>query len=248
MYPRVLSHAVVVLLALTAMLAAIFAMREPFDVLQQKRMFILSSENVHVLCFPADCAEAEVRQITSHEQYLRIGTADSAPGLDNLVERVAAEFGTPDACPIPEVMHDWNGNWDIIYPFSSFMSPYKIALPSDPAYVSPFAPGGTQAFTVEAVNDVVDVWAGTRSLTIKVTHPDVIWTGKSIAFDAHVLKWTLDNSPPDEHMRHHINEGSFDSVDTWSLDLVVHIPDDAPNAVLKVNCMGVRENECGLGR
>ena len=35
-----------------------------------------------------------------------------------------------------------------------------------------------------------------------------------IAFKVHVLKWTLDDSPPDEYARCHIKEASFYGQDT----------------------------------
>jgi hypothetical protein len=57
------------------------------------------------------------------------------------------------------------------------MSPYKIPLPKEPSFVSPFAVG-ERAFKIEAVNDTIDVVAGTRSLTLQITHPGLIWTGK----------------------------------------------------------------------
>ena len=44
----------------------------------------------------------------------------------------------------------------------------------EPGYVSPWVE--EQAFVVSAVNDVKDLVAGTRSLTIKVDHPGLIWT------------------------------------------------------------------------
>lgn len=84
-------------------------------------------------------------------------------------------------------MHAYNGDWDVIYPFSAvrissvllltcshvslqFLSPYEIAL--DP-YVSSYADG---RFAVKATNDTVDLEAGTRSLTLLVRHPGLIWT------------------------------------------------------------------------
>jgi hypothetical protein len=60
---------------------------------------------------------------------------------------------------------------------TQFMSPYKIPLPIEPGFVSPFA-AGERAFRVEAVNDTVDVLAGTRSLTLEIAHPGLIWTGE----------------------------------------------------------------------
>ena len=60
------------------------------------------------------------------------------------------------------------------------MSPYKIPLPIKSGFVSPFA-GGERAFKVEAVDDTVDALAGTRSLTLQITHPGLIWTGKQLS-------------------------------------------------------------------
>jgi hypothetical protein len=59
------------------------------------------------------------------------------------------------------------------------MSPYKIPLPIEHGFRSPFAEG-ERAFRVEAVNATVDALAGTRSLTLEISHPGLIWTGKSL--------------------------------------------------------------------
>lgn len=59
-----------------------------------------------------------------------------------------------------------------------------------------------------------------------------------IAFDAHVLKWTLDDSPPDEFARHHIKEASFYGQDTWTIDLTVKLPS---SGALKVDYIGIGE-------
>jgi hypothetical protein len=42
-----------------------------------------------------------------------------------------------------------------------------------------------------------------------------------VAFDAHVLQWSLDDKPPDEYARHHIKEASFYGQDTYSFNMVV---------------------------
>ena len=57
------------------------------------------------------------------------------------------------------------------------MSAYKLPLPIEPGFVSPFA-SGERAFKIEAVNDTLDLAAGTRSLTLQITRPGLIWTGK----------------------------------------------------------------------
>ncbi|KAI0297822.1 hypothetical protein B0F90DRAFT_1811013 [Multifurca ochricompacta] len=219
-------NAVTILNVMTIAAVAVFALRSPFDERHQRRLFVLSSDN-----------------ITSHERYLHIGAADGGPGIEQLVDNIAANFGVVGTQAIQEDMHDWNGDWDIIYPFSSFMSPYKIPLPIEPGFISPFASGGERAFKVEAVNETLDVVAGTRSLTLQITHPGLIWT--VIAFDAHVLQWTLDDAPPDEYTRHHIKEASFFGVDRWSVDLVLK---DAAAGPLTINFIGIDETAMWPGK
>jgi hypothetical protein len=57
-----------------------------------------------------------------------------------------------------------------------------------------------------------------------------------VAFDAHVLRWTLDDAPPNEYTRHHIKEASFYGVDRWSVDLVLE-----GTAPLTINFIGIDE-------
>ncbi|KAI0032979.1 hypothetical protein K488DRAFT_48677 [Vararia minispora EC-137] len=204
----------------------LFAQRSPFDTLHQRRVFVLSIDNV-----------------TSHERHLHIGAADGAPGFDALVEDIAAHFGVAGVGAAPEDMNDYNGDWDVLYPFSAFMSPYKVPLPVETGFVSPHAGGQEKAFVVRAKNDVVDAKAGTRSLTLEIVHPDIIWT--VIAFDAHVLKWSLDDAPPDEYTRHHIKEASFHGTDVWTVDLILHQPISTP---LRINFIGVREQGMWPGK
>lgn len=69
-----------------------------------------------------------------------------------------------------------------------------------------------------------------------------------IAFDAHVLEWTLDNSPPEEFARHHVKEASFYGTDVWTVDMTIKWP-PPPNAHprssdldgLRVNFIGIQE-------
>lgn len=64
-----------------------------------------------------------------------------------------------------------------------------------------------------------------------------------IAFDAHVLKWSLDNNPPDHLARHHVKEASFYGTDVWNLDLVIKIPQEEDmGGKLKVNFIGTKES------
>jgi len=65
-----------------------------------------------------------------------------------------------------------------------------------------------------------------------------------IAFDAHVLKWSLDDNPPDEYARHHIKEGSFYGSDTYSFDMIVKISPSSTSGSdqgILVNYVGLQE-------
>jgi hypothetical protein len=63
-----------------------------------------------------------------------------------------------------------------------------------------------------------------------------------IAFDAHVLQWTLDDAPPDGHARHHIKEASYFGVDRWSVDLVLQQQGAASTGPLTINFIGIDES------
>ena len=139
-----------------------------------------------------------------------------------------------------------------------------VDLPTDERYAPPVP--AKEEFVISTVNDKIDEAAGTRSFTLKVYHPGVIWTGKYpffcptppplptanhlisvIAFDAHVLKWTLDDSPPDEYARHHIKEASFYGQDTWTVDLTIRIPKTVKTP-LKVDFIGIGEKRMWPGK
>ncbi|EDR02641.1 uncharacterized protein LACBIDRAFT_308355 [Laccaria bicolor S238N-H82] len=86
----------------------------------------------------------------------------------------------------------------------------------------------------------------TRSLTIKVDHAvamQVLFGQVPIAFDAHVLKWSLDDSA-----WHHVKEASFYGTDTYSLafDMVIKVTDDGPE--LSVNFTGMQEKGVWPGK
>lgn len=113
------------------------------------------------------------------------------------------------------------------------MSPWKVPLFIPADYSSPWV-DGTRAFEIKAIHDSVDESAGTRTLTLEMTHPGLIWT--AIAFDAHVLSWSLDENPPPEHTRHVVKEASFYGMDTYTIDMVIKLP-----GTLLVNYIGVEE-------
>ncbi|KAF8576245.1 hypothetical protein K439DRAFT_1640647 [Ramaria rubella] len=215
-------YAVMLFAALSVACIGIMSLQEPFDAMHPKRMYVIHSENT-----------------TTGEFHLNFAGADSSPGLSSLVQNLASTFGESHRGPeyelSPVEMNDWNGDWDTLYPFSAFLTPYRIRLPGLEGQTSVQA----RTFQVSAVNDVVDTTAGTRSLTLQIDHPGIIWT--VIAFDAHVLKWSLDDNPPDQLARHHIKEASFYGVNTWTIDLLIKLPAEGAPKGLKVNFVGTKE-------
>ncbi|KIJ65340.1 hypothetical protein HYDPIDRAFT_110370 [Hydnomerulius pinastri MD-312] len=234
--PHVLRRALILAVLALGVVMAFFYRQEPFDGKHQKRLFVLHKEDLN-----------------TREQHLHIASADGAPGFDELVYDIAVKFGADGVPPKAVIMDDYNSDWDTLYPFSAFLSPFKIDLSLDPAYVAPWPP--EDQFSVTAVNDTIDELAGTRQLTIKVDHPGIIWT--VIAFDAHVLDWTLDNNPPDEFVRHHIKEASFYGTDTWTVSMTIKHPpsplseqkdDSRVRAGLKINFIGIQEKRMWPGK
>lgn len=56
-----------------------------------------------------------------------------------------------------------------------------------------------------------------------------------------MLRWSLDDNPPPHFVRHHVKEASFYGVDTWSIDLLIRLPEDDSDAGLRVNFVGTKE-------
>jgi hypothetical protein len=69
-----------------------------------------------------------------------------------------------------------------------------------------------------------------------------------IAFDAHVLKWNLDNNPPNEYVRHHVKEASFYGKNMWNLDLVLNLGDGDGDGALQINFIGIQEKGMWPGK
>lgn len=109
---------------------------------------------------------------------------------------LAREFGAVGEPAQVVVMDENNAEWMSLYPFSAvrifpplvrrrvahigrlqFLAPYKIDLPVNPDWVVPAT--AVENIVVSAVNETVDAVAGTRSFTLQVYHPGVIWVGKS---------------------------------------------------------------------
>ncbi|KAJ7597220.1 hypothetical protein C8J56DRAFT_919522 [Mycena floridula] len=212
-----LKRGIFALTVLVALEIAIFAQMSVFDADHQRRVFVFRLEN-----------------ITSKEHNLHIAYADAAPGFDLILNQIPAAFGENGQKLEAENMSDYNPNYEPLYPFSRVISGYQMPLAVDAAYISP----SSTKFSVVAVQDAVDLSHGTRKITLDISHPGLIWT--VLAFDAHVLEWSLDNNPPDVHTRHHIKEASFFGSDLYSISMTIKVDPKQPS--LFINFMGIRED------
>lgn len=60
--------------------------------------------------------------MTTHEHHLHLAAADGAPGFEHLVQDIVDEFGPKgikERKIAPVAMHDYNSDWDSLYPFSA---------------------------------------------------------------------------------------------------------------------------------
>ncbi|EPQ26656.1 uncharacterized protein PFL1_05636 [Pseudozyma flocculosa PF-1] len=210
-----LGRAILALVSLTAVMVAVFAARQPFDALHPKRLF------VH-----------QVQNITSGEWFMNLGAADPAPGFEQLSNDVQRVLGRPGESAVLHEMNAQNTDFDILYPVSDFLTPYKFQLPGPaPAAdgggsVTPYAAPApaSQHFTLRAVDEVVDFDRATRSVTLEIQHPGMIWP--VIAFDGDVVEWNLPSTPPSGHRRHHIKQVGRHGQSKWSVDLVLRLDAD----------------------
>lgn len=208
-----LQRTILGLLAVTAAVMAVFASPgwKPFDEAHPKRLFVHQVEN-----------------ITSNQWFMNVGAADPAPGFKALSDELQSQFGISSESQASLMeMNDYNPDFDILYPVSAFLTPYKFQLPGPPAsfstkYADP-APE-TYHFTVKAVNEVIDLEARTRSLTLEMNHPGVIWS--VVAFDAEILSWNLPSAPPAGYQRHHLKSVARHGIYSWSIDLVLRLEPD----------------------
>ena len=195
---------IVIALAASVLLMAIFASpaMQPFDKWHPKRLFVHQAQN-----------------LTSGEWFMNLGSADPAPGFKSLVDDLHSVLGVPGEPAVFKEMNEHNSDFDILYPVSAFITPYRFRIPT-PANVQEHP-----HFQVKATNEVIDLEAGTRRLTLQIDHPGLIWS--VVAFDAEVIEWDLPSVPPAGRQRHHIKEVSRYGMSQWTINLLVKLDDSA---------------------
>ncbi|KAI8140930.1 hypothetical protein BJV82DRAFT_621619 [Fennellomyces sp. T-0311] len=178
----------------------------PYDEFHPKRIFIQHLKN-----------------LTSGESYVGFAEADGGPYIETVVATVEDALGVK--AETRQGAENAN-EWASIYPFSAFLGgyrfntkPYLQANSAQPDQL----PGPFPKLTVQ--NDKYDAATGIRSFSIVSVSPTYTWT--VIAFDGHVVDWSITDSAPLDHsthyvIRHVVGYGN----DAWKLDLSVKVPED----------------------
>lgn len=78
------------------------------------------------------------------------------------------------------------------------------------------------------------------------------WTDplvQAIAFDAHILEWSLSGPPLEGYQRYHFKEASFYGTTQWKLDLVLSVsPRHPERSKLQIDFMGIIEKGTWPGK
>ncbi|KAL1916411.1 uncharacterized protein VTP21DRAFT_5602 [Calcarisporiella thermophila] len=178
----------------------------PYDRLHPKRVFIQHLKN-----------------ITSGETYLHVAQPDRGPFFEHVLDGFESAFGVR-----AEYRHHAQNpsDWDSIYPFSEFLESYRLdTAPYIEARAEPH-PGSSRVPRdlmlkelpdLRADNVTYDPVTRTRSLTILCHFPSYTWN--VIAFDAHVVDWSI-NTPPYSRSHHYvIRHAGGHGYNSWRMDL-----------------------------
>lgn len=227
--PHALRRAIYFSLSASALVVAIYAAPgglKPFDSMHPQRLF------VH-----------QVHNVTSGQWWMNLGAADPAPPslFANIAEGLQEQFGLPGGVAELQEMNERNPDFDVLYPVSDFITPYKFKLPDA-------QPGSKDVgrwlgdsqdtkFVVSAVSESLDLTRGIRNVTLQIDHPRIIWS--VLAFDAEILAWDLPVAPPEGYRRHHIKEVSRFGQDRWSVALSLKLrPEELEAARIRAGSKG----------
>lgn len=195
---------------------------KPFDELHPKRLFVHQTHN-----------------LTSGEWYLNLGGADPAPEsiFQTLADGLQEEFGIKGEAATLVDMTEYNTDWDIVYPVSRFITPYKFRTEAPQGldsisntlsrWLSSSSSSSSQeeGFKVQSLDDTLNLSEGTRTFTIQIHHKDIIWS--VLAFDAHILEWDLPVAVPSGgYQRHHIKEVSRFGKNVWSVRIKIKLQEE----------------------
>ncbi|WVQ80122.1 hypothetical protein IAT38_002223 [Cryptococcus sp. DSM 104549] len=128
---------------------------------------------------------------TAHLAFMDRGPIADIPSA------IHERYALPGAPLEHTVLTDYDSDWDMLYPVSTFLDTYRFTLPV-PEEVEGFKWPKMEWEEVEG-----GVWEdGKREMTLKFDFTGLVWP--TLAFEADVLEWSFHFPPPDKNMRHHI--------------------------------------------
>ncbi|KAL4400413.1 metalloexopeptidase [Malassezia pachydermatis] len=206
---RFMHHAVLVLLGVTAVTTAFFAMPgvPTFDKTHPRRLLLHHVEN-----------------ITSGEWHVAYSSLDSAkenPAMATELERVLLHGATNHSLSwddSPQVAADM----DILFPLTHFIDTSRVTLPSTPAREA--ASKDMQRwsqFRVTCDDIRIDPVNATREVVLRLHHPEIAWS--TLSFDAEVLDWDFAEAPPSGWQRHHLKDVSRLGANEFAMRLVLKL-------------------------
>ncbi|WVR06737.1 hypothetical protein IAU60_003772 [Kwoniella sp. DSM 27419] len=145
---------------------------------------------------------------SSSEHSGHVAFMDGGPSSD-ILPAIHEKYGLPGSEIQPTKMTDWDSDWDVLYPISTFLETYKFPLDVSEKDKEFDWPG--MGFWVDDVK-----WEyGIRHMRLRFDFRGLVWP--TLAFEADVLRWSFPAPPPQRLMRHHIKVAT--SVDETVVDL-----------------------------
>ncbi|KAE8270049.1 hypothetical protein A4X09_0g2290 [Tilletia walkeri] len=174
---------------------------------------------------------------------LHFGTADPAPRFKEFVDEMQGVMGVPGGKALL-TRNDEKAAWAILHPVSDFLTPYSFQLPPPDAkkYPQQFAAPALAKnhFRIRALDEHLDLDAGTRRVKLVIDHPNLIWT--VVSFYGEILEWDLPTAPPKGWQKHYIKEVSRQGVSVWEINVLLKL-DSAGLAAAKLR--GQQKGEYG---
>nr|KIR45346.1 hypothetical protein I312_05389 [Cryptococcus bacillisporus CA1280] len=132
---------------------------------------------------------------TSDKHVAHLAFMDRGP-MSDIVPSLYSRYGAPDLPLEHTSLTDYDSDWDVFYPVSTFLDTYRFDLP-----VSEQAKEFTWPEMKWGVKDTK--WEnGIRKMILTFNFTGLVWP--TLAFDASVVDWSFHFDPPAKKMQHHI--------------------------------------------
>lgn len=175
----------------------------------------------------------QLKNLTSGEITVGVAQADHGPYIQTIVDSLEQELGV--TAEIRDASSNMN-DWDSIYPFSAFLGGYRFnvepyirhhsSIQDLKQTKSNLLDTLTGPFPeIKILNDQYNPETGVRSFSIVCLSPTYTWT--VIAFDGHVIDWSIQDEQPLNHSSHYVvRHVSGYGNDGWTMNLSVKVPEN----------------------